>query len=132
MAFKLTKAEDLQRNDLVDRLRDKWTEVEEALKNSERSIEVAVDDVNVKLHEYQAIVENAVEFRDNVAERLRGEFDEKSEGWQQGDKGQEAEGMASEWEGATLEDTVTVDCPSLEMETEGDHANVLESLPTEV
>jgi len=46
-----------------------------------------------------------------IASRLRDEFNDKSENWQQGDKGSDADQFIGEWEGVEVDEPDTVDMP---------------------
>jgi hypothetical protein len=95
MAFKLSKEEKSQKDDFVKRLREKRAEIE-AL-NEEDDSEDLVDD-------YNSIVQEAREFVEQVAGTLREAWDEKSENWQEGDRGVAIGENIDLWESMTLED----------------------------
>lgn len=102
MAFKLTKQETAEQANLVEELREAFSKAQDEIRS------------------YNELVEKARNYTETVAARMREEFDGKSETWQEGDRGQEAEGLINEWEGVDLRE---VDEP------EGDHADTLEGLP---
>jgi len=86
MAFKLTAEEAKTFEDL----RGTYNQTKELLQH-------AVDN-------YNEILTQLAEFRDSLLERLQGEFDEKSEKWQESDKGSAVGAMIDEWENLNLEE----------------------------
>ena len=80
MAFKLTKRQETDRQIHVDELRKAHTVLEKA-----------IEDYNEKIND-------AKEFVEGVASDWRTEFDERSEGWQEGETGQVVEELISNWE----------------------------------
>lgn len=85
MAFRLTNKEEKERQALAAELGEKAEALTEARDN------------------YNEVVERAIAFRDGVAERLQSDFDNKSEGWQEGDKGSAAQELISAWEELEIE-----------------------------
>jgi hypothetical protein len=87
-------------------------------------------DVNSFLADYQGAVSEANELRDQIHSEMVEYFDNKSEGWQQGDRGDAYQTWMDEWdhEFATFE----IEAPE-EIDTpEDDVADLMEQLPREV
>jgi oligoendopeptidase F len=116
MAFKLTKDEDAQLASFKEKLNTEY----DALKSSVDVFNDKVTDlqteVDGKLVAYNETLSAFKGFVDSIASDKRGEIDEKSENWLQGDNGQAANDWVEIWEGADLEevsiafpDDVTVD-----------------------
>lgn len=103
-AFKLTKGEQADLEKQKDALSDAASALEDAIAVANESINTAVGKLNDVVTVYNAALTAVTETVEGVATRLREEFDEKSEGWQEGDRGQEAEGMINEWEGFSLDE----------------------------
>ena len=131
MAFKLTKAEHHERALIVEKLTEAKTEVEEAIAAFNAKMEEAWAEVSAKIETYNETVTAAAEFRDNIVEQRQGEWDDKSERWQEGDRGQSAQGWISEWEGASLEPLEVEQPEELEV-PDMDHDETLGGLPDEV
>ena len=91
MAFKLSKSENDDHSALIDKL----TSATEALIASQTDEIVAA---------YNTTIAECEEFRSNVADRLRDEFDDKSEKWQESDAGSDADEFASTWEDLALDE----------------------------
>lgn len=93
MAFKLTKEEKIQRNEYVKELQRLEELIEDASKGE--------DPISQELiTEYETAINTASDFASEVESRLQEEFDDKSEKWQEGEKGEEASSFIEEWGGA--------------------------------
>lgn len=127
MAFKLTKKEISDREELVSILNEKCDAFEQVQADAVLGNATA-DDLSTALAAVVVAVSNAETFRDEVATRFRDEYNEKSEKWVESDKGNEVDGFISEWESVSF-DEPNLDEP-LELELEN-YAEVLEELPEE-
>lgn len=125
MAFKLTRAEEKDHQDLISRLREKQ-EAFEAMKAEN------VTNLPMALAEYMGVASEARDFRDSIVERWQGEYDDKSDKWREGDTASEVESIISEWESAELEDPDVEDLTEYSSLDLDDLAQVLEDLPTGV
>ena len=112
MAFRLTKAELTDRNELV-----------KSLQRTQEAFATIPDAEH--LEEFLVVLRETDEFRDSVASRLRDEFEEKSERWMESEKGDFAIEFIDQWENADFFD---VDTEALELE---DYAEYLQNLLTE-
>lgn len=130
MAFKLTKAESTSKANHVTALQDAWEAIEEAKQEAQTTIAEAIGGINAALEAYENKRGDAASFAEEVAARFREEFDNRSEGWQGGDAGSEAESFISEWESVDLPELEAIEAPELEIE-EPEHAATLEALPEE-
>lgn len=75
-----------------------------------RDITTCVDRYNAYVGIHNAHLQTVREFVTSVAAGLREAYDDgKGEAWQEGDAGQAAEAMVSEWEDADIEDVAKVD-----------------------
>lgn len=91
MAFKLTDAETKTQAEHVKTLQEKW----EALDQARAGFNELIQDLGSAMDDAEA-------FREEVASRLRDEFDAKSEKWQEGEKANEIGGWIEEWENVDL------------------------------
>lgn len=129
MAFKLTKAEDATRTQLVSDLRTKATALEDAIREyNERVAALHAEVLAQHVDAYNEAVSNARDFVEEIQTRAQEEFDGKSERWQEGDKGQAAQSWQEEWAGTSLDD-IDMDEPQGIIEPTMDHADTLEGLP---
>lgn len=126
MAFKLTRLEQNRRDEIVADLRKQYTALEEALNQEPLDREKLVLAASI----FVVATEDAETFREEVAERLREEYDERSEKWHEGDRGEEVDTFIDEWESADF----ICDMDILEPDLEGleEHAENLENLSTEI
>lgn len=85
-AFKLSKAQIKQH-----------VELHEELAAAESALESAIE-------AYNAVLAEAREHCQEIAETAQSEWDEKSERWQESDKGVEAQAWITEWADADLEE----------------------------
>lgn len=132
MAFRLSKTESKQlaeHRETLGRQRDKVLAEFEWMKEN---VEAAVEKVNDEIREYNLALADARSFVEAVAEVHRGNFDDRSDGWKDGDRGQAADSWISEWEGVSLDDIDEVEIVEPDEPSIGEHIEALENLPEEV
>ena len=110
MAFKLTKDEVKTRDEINDDLQGAWSKVEEAVNKYNAAMDEAKGDVEQAVEKFNEVVERSNEFTGGVAQRAEDEFDERSENWQSGEKGDAASTWKDEWANAELE-ALDIDWP---------------------
>jgi hypothetical protein len=130
VAFKLSKQELELRDQHVEKLEKMWSEIDQAVDAYNEGASRLRAPVVEAIEKYNEAAGEAKEFAESVATRLEGEFDERSEKWRDGDKGQAAAELRDAWqememEGLELEwpEDLAVDDP--------DHAPELAELPTD-
>lgn len=130
MAIKLTKQEQKEQARLATTL-----QAHEGLVASEFSmlldaLRVAPESLNRAISARNMVAKEAAAFAEAVHDRLQDEFEEKSEGWQEGDAGQEASGLIEEWDGVDIAEVEEVQI--VEPEIEGNTgARAFAELPAE-
>lgn len=127
MGFKLTKAEEAARQVHIAEL----TAAAEALTIGVATFNEELSEIKEKAEALfevynQAVIE-AREFCQDVAGRISGEVGEKSEKWQEGDKGQEATAWGELWDGALATDCDITFPEEAELH-DTDHAELLGDL----
>jgi hypothetical protein len=132
MAFKLTKSELAQRVQLARDLQEAWNTLEDAKNQAEDEIQTTMLAVDAAAQGFQSLVSATEAFRETIAERLREEWDGNSEGWQEGDNGEEASQMVEEWESASFEVEMNITPPDIDLGDGDTLVNTLEDLPVEV
>jgi len=130
MAFKLTKGERASLTDHIETLQEKLHAIREAEEARSMALASLDETVQTAITDYNGALADAKTFVEETAERLRGEYDEKTERWQEGDKGSAANEFIEQWESVDMEDidesqTVAPD------EIVAEHQEGLEGLPTE-
>jgi hypothetical protein len=74
--------------------------LQRAVDEANRAVSAALDRLNRTVAAYNGTVTDGRAAVKAVADRLRDEWDEKSEKWQEGEAGQAAESFVTEWEEA--------------------------------
>jgi len=128
MAFKLTKTQLAQRGDFVAKLELAAEAVGSAVDTANSAIDAAAAKVNDAIDAYNEILADAAEFAENIGADAQSEIADKSERWQEGDRGTAATEWADAWEGLDLS---PVDHASIELidEVDADHAATLADAP---
>lgn len=91
----------------------------------------AADDTNEAIRAYNAVLLKAEAFATATAEDFRGTFDDKSDGWKEGERGQQSNDFIEEWEGFEGSALPEIAILEPELEEKPCHAEALDSLPTE-
>jgi len=128
MPFKLTKTEETEFEKLKMDLTNKYGEVEVTVSEYNEETEKVKAAVDTALATYNASLAEFRSFVDKIASERRDEYDEKSDGWKEGDNGSTAEEWVSTWEQADLEDAAITFPDDLELEFDN-HADT--DLPIE-
>lgn len=97
MAFKLSKKEKNDKADLIERLGEKHATIESAAASKD------LDDTNSAIDAYNEVLDEANAFVEEIANRLRDEYDGKSEKWQESEAGTDALAFISDWEELSLD-----------------------------
>jgi ClpP class serine protease len=127
---KLTKEQEERRTKILLELREAAQEVESKVGNYNAARDQAWADVEAAVEHYNTVRGEAEELRDEVVNDAQAAIGDKSENWQESDKGQEAASWVEEWENLEL-DELSVDEPDELSADEPSHADDLENLPGE-
>jgi hypothetical protein len=130
MAFKLDKKETARQEELVADLRKASSELEDAVSVYNDALEKLKAPVEEALKKYNDVVEEARGFSADIASRADDEITDKSERWQESERGEAASSWKDEWENASL-DEIEIEFPDEIAVAGNDHADTLEGLPTE-
>jgi vacuolar-type H+-ATPase subunit H len=134
MAFKLTSKEDARKSDLEAELEQAVGAVEDARNELQEEIAKLIADFNEKhVDPLNAKLEEAHGFVEDIVNERQGEYDDKSERWQEGDRGQSAQSWLQDWETGMneLEAMEQVEVPEVYI-TIPDAHNALAGLPFEM
>lgn len=128
MAFKLTKADMARRDDLINKLSELRDELEQRVEDVNDALDTAVEALRQGIVEYNELLEEARGFTADIVSQAQEDIADKSERWQESERGEAAQGWADEWENAYFED---VETPQIERIDLGalDHDGVLGELP---
>lgn len=132
MALKLNKDEIRQRDAYVAELRKVADLLEDAVRVFNEELEAARVKMRGAIDDYNETLTAARGFAEDIASRLSDEIDEKSEKWQEGEKGEAAVAFKDEWEGVSLEEidpdnVLPGDMEDIDLED----ADTFEALPIE-
>lgn len=129
-AFSISKADGARRTKLSDALNEAASELEaavtaynDAMANLQAPVEAAVE-------KYNFVALDITGFVEDIANNARGAIDDKSESWQEGEKGQLAEEWTSEWENYSLDDQIEAVFPD-DLAIEAANADDFDNLPSD-
>ena len=109
MALKLTKDEIKRKDDHVSELEKQKANMEMAIEIFNAAMETARVDLREAVGKYNEALDDARGFAEDIASRLENEIDDKSEKWQESDKGQAAMEFKIDWESVELQDNLDAD-----------------------
>jgi hypothetical protein len=130
VAFKLNKQERVTRDEHVAQLERAWADLVQAVSDYNESEPKLREPVDKAVADYNEVVGEAKSFAEEIANRSEGEYDEKSEKWQEGEKGQAAAEFRDAWQTIDMEEIELAWPEELAIE-DPDHAPELAELPTE-
>jgi hypothetical protein len=128
MALKLSKAQRAKRDEFVTRLNEASGKISTAVDEFNSALETLKAPIEAAVEAYNEIVVEAKEFTDEIAGDADNEISEKSDTWQEGERGQAAVGWKDEWQSIDL-DEIEVELPDEISFDEPLHADDLESAP---
>lgn len=128
---KLSKTQLDGRTLVCDKLRDTYLVLEGAVEK----FNTALDDLWQKVEDaeakYNTVVQEANEWRENIASEIEEFIQEKSDKWQEGDKGQAYVEWHTQYDAIELQDVDLERPESLSLD-DGDQADILEELDEEL
>ena len=130
MAFRLTNRESSLRDEYVHRLRKAHEDVTAAMVDFNEKLDKLTGDVNQAVARYNEVQADAQEFISNITARLEEEVNDKSEKWQESDRGQAASTFLDEWN-IELDPMADLELPPVDDPFVDTGADELENLPTE-
>ena len=93
MAFKLDKGDTARKVKLVEELQEARGELEDAVSVYNAAVAELKAPLDAAVEKYNDVLEEARGFAEDIGNTADGEFDDKSEKWQEGERGQ----AAREW-----------------------------------
>lgn len=132
MAFKFTKQEENRRSELRDIVAEARAALDEVVAKETATIEDSYSAMNVAIEKYTETTQAAQGFFDDIHSEREGEWDDKSEKWQEGERGD----AARNWIDAIGEvrdqldpiDSFCFDPPAMDFE---DHSDLIDNAPSE-
>lgn len=130
MAIRLTREEVKEQARLAAALREHEQAVDVQFAALLMALKAVTGPLNIAIRARNLLAKEAAAFAERVHERMRDEFEEKSERWQESDAGQEASGLIEEWDGVDIPEVEEVQI--VEPEIEGNEgSSALADLPAE-
>jgi hypothetical protein len=133
VAFKLTKQEDARKSELESELEQLVGDATDGLEVLRDKIGELVTEFNEKyVSPLSEKMTEAYGFVEDIVNERQGDFDDKSERWQEGERGQAAQSWIQEWENGMqgLEAPAELEAPDLYFDIP-DANNALAELPFE-
>jgi gas vesicle protein len=87
-----------RRDQLVKKIRDRYEDIRRTHEEAVEEITSLIEDVNIKIRDYNEAVTEAKSFMEDELGEMQQTFDEKSEKWQEGDRGEEVQAYLNELE----------------------------------
>jgi DNA anti-recombination protein RmuC len=120
---KLDKSRLSRRSEIAAELREKGEALVNAVDAFNEAMGKAAESVKTALDDYNAVVRKAGEFRDEVVSEMEQHYEDRSDKWQEGERGTAYGDWKSNWEEMAIEDLEVelpddVDQPDLELADE--------------
>lgn len=128
--FKLTKQESERRAEHVEKLRSAWGNVDDAVRAYNEALAPLKEAVEKAVEEYNEAMNEARGFAEDVVSQADEDISDKSERWQESEKGQAVIEWKGEWERISFDDLSTEFPDELSID-EPDHIGELEEVAEE-
>jgi hypothetical protein len=130
VTFKLSKQDIQRRSSYVEDLEKAWGELGHAIGTYNEAVAKLREPVDQAAAKYNEVLGEAKAFVEDIASQADSDFDEKSEKWQESDKGEAAGEYRDAWQNIEL-DELTLDWPDAFGIQDPDHVCELGELPVE-
>jgi hypothetical protein len=128
MSLKLNKAKLEQRDDLAKRLGEAFAQIESEIASYRDELEKLRGPIEGSIEAYNAILAEAREFAEDIVTDASSAIEDKSEKWQEGERGQAAIAFRDAWEGLSLEDLELEWPDDVELEDPGHADEIYQAL----
>ena len=132
MSFKMSKASLKQRGEYVQKLRDKRAEIEAVVHQMNMDLRAMLEEANLRVSEYNEILTEAQGFAADMHSDWESDYEDKSDTWKEGERGEAVSAMLEQWQEFAQIDTLDV-LEGVAVEVDGfagdDPADTLEGLP---
>src|SRR5262245_48455400 len=129
--FKLSKAEIDRRQELVDQLTELRGKLEDAVSEFNSKVEELKAPVTSALEAYNEALGEARSFAEDIASEGDSARDQKSDKWQESERGEASRGWVEEWQNVSLDDIEIEFADDLPFDAPS-HAEDLDGLPVEL
>jgi DNA repair exonuclease SbcCD ATPase subunit len=111
VAFKLTAADLKERDEMIASVKEKQAKLNEEIAVFNDALDAAQDRLEEFINDLNGAISDLRDFIENKQSQFEGEYDDKSEKWQEGDKGQAVMQWIETFSNITLYDE-EIDLPS--------------------
>lgn len=129
---KLDKQTIADRDALIDRFRDRYSDLDNAVVEYNAAIETAWEKVEQAMGDFNEVIDDANAWKQQVAESIDEFIGGKSEKWQESAKGQAYEAWKSEYGDDEYEHVEFEKPDELSLEDVENHEELLGNLPEEI
>lgn len=131
MAFNLTKDEKKRLAEYRDRLGKEQSDMSAILEEQAEVIEAAYEKINGAIETYNGVLADARGFIEDIVSERNGDFEDKSERWQEGERGEVIREWIDSFDNAMseLEDVEAIEHESFSVDVA--HSDVLDALEEE-
>ena len=130
MAFKFSKADIKDRDELVQAAQYKLDNLNTEIARFNEAVTEAWEELEEALGEYNGALTDARDFVERVKDEFETQYGEKSDKWQEGDRGTAAREWIDSFDNIELDDA-EIEQPEMLEEITTDGLEALESLETE-
>lgn len=127
---KLGKTEVQEFNEILNVARESYEEINSAIEKYNQSCEELWEAIEAAKEKYNTALDDALNFTDQVSNEMTDYFEERSEKWQESEKGDAYREWIDEWENISL-DRCNIEQPEPIEEFDSDAIDLLEELNTE-
>src|SRR5262249_22751382 len=128
---KLTKSMLIERDGICERLHTAYEALEQAVDTYNEAMAAQWDTVESAVNAYNEVVEDANGWKEEVASEMQGYIEDRSEKWQEGERGQAYMAWQQEFSDHDLE-AIDLDQPEPLALSTGAQGEILEGLAEEI
>lgn len=127
---KLSKTRIKQFNEIVEIVKDSQEKLDSAIEEYNNALDEKWAVIQAAQENYNTAISDAVGFAEEISNDMNEYFDERSESWQESEKGDSYREWIDEWENIELEES-NLEQPEFLPEVGSEMADLLEELKTE-
>lgn len=130
--FKFNKADLAGRDEIVQSLSKAKAELDAAIATFDEGLEALREPLKEAETAYNEVLQEARDYATRIGEEIDDAISDKSEAWQEGDRGNAAAEMRDAWQGYAPDDVALEIPEDLDGVDDLDHDTTLEELATEL
>ena len=129
--MKLTKKRIKEKDKVSTKLAAAKEDLQTAVDDYNEAMAAAWETLQEEVTKYNEVLAQAREYVADKASEMEGEMGDKSDKWQEGDRGQAAQAMMDEWNNVSLDDIELEKPEDLDLDDIDDHQELVDQLPNE-